>query len=37
MDHYADSLNEATGMGDPADDVAKMRPDDDPGEDEDEQ
>jgi hypothetical protein len=37
MDRYADRLNEAAGMSDPADDVAKMRPDDDPDEDEDEQ
>jgi hypothetical protein len=32
MDRYADCLNEAAGMSDPADpadDVAKMRPDDD--------
>jgi integrase len=37
MDRYADRLNEAAGMSDPADDVAKMRPDDDLDEDEDEQ
>jgi hypothetical protein len=29
MDRYADRLNEATGMSDATDDVAKMRPDDD--------
>jgi hypothetical protein len=29
MDRYADRLNEAAGMSDAADDVAKMRPDDD--------
>jgi integrase len=29
MDRYADRLNEAAGMADPADDAAKMRPDDD--------
>jgi hypothetical protein len=29
MDRYADRLNEAAGMSDLADDVAKMRPDDD--------
>jgi integrase len=29
MDRYADRLNEAAGMSDPADDAAKMRPDDD--------
>jgi hypothetical protein len=37
MDLYADRLNEAAGMSDPAEDVAKMRPDDDEVEDEDEQ
>ena len=37
MDRYADRLNEAAGMSDPADDAAKMRPDDDLDEDEDEQ
>jgi integrase len=37
MDRYADRLNEAAGISDPADDVAKMRPDDDLDEDEDEQ
>jgi hypothetical protein len=37
MDRYADRLNEAAGMSDPADDVAKMRPGDDLDEDEDEQ
>jgi hypothetical protein len=36
MDRYADRLNEAAGMPDPADDAAKMRPDDNPDEDEDE-
>lgn len=29
MDRYVDRLNEAAGMSDPADDAAKMRPDDD--------
>jgi hypothetical protein len=29
MDRYADRLNEAAGMTDAADDVAKTRPDDD--------
>ena len=29
MDRYADRLNEAAGMSDPVDDVARMRPDDD--------
>jgi hypothetical protein len=29
MDRYADRLNEAAGMTDAADDAAKMRPDDD--------
>ena len=33
MDQYADRLNEAAGMSD----TAKMRPDDDPHEDKDEQ
>ena len=28
MDRYADRLNEAAGISDPADDAAKMRPDD---------
>ena len=37
MDRYADRLNEAAGMADPADDAAKMRPDDDLDENEDEQ
>jgi hypothetical protein len=37
MDRYADRLNEAAGMSDPADDVAKMRPDDDLDENEDEE
>jgi integrase len=37
MDRYADRLNEAAGMADPADDAAKMRPDDDLDEDDDEQ
>jgi hypothetical protein len=27
MDRYADRLNEAAGMSDPADDAAKKRPD----------
>jgi len=27
MDRYADRLNDAAGMSDPADDAAKMRPD----------
>jgi integrase len=36
MDRYADRLNEAAAMTDPADDAAKMRPDDDLDEDEDE-
>jgi hypothetical protein len=29
MDRYADRLNEAAEMSDPADDAAKKRPDDD--------
>ena len=29
MDRYADRLNEAAGMSDATDDAAKMRPDDD--------
>ena len=29
MDRYADRLNEAAGMSDAADDAARMRPDDD--------
>jgi hypothetical protein len=37
MDLYADRLNEAAGMGEPANDADKMRPDDDQDEDEDEQ
>jgi integrase len=37
MDRYADRLNEAAGMSDPADDAAKMRPDDDLDENQDEQ
>src|SRR5262245_9303699 len=37
MDRYADRLNEAAGMSDPADDAAKMWPDDDLGENQDEQ
>jgi hypothetical protein len=37
LDCYADRLDEAAGMSDPADDVAEMRPGDDLDEDEDEQ
>ena len=36
MDRYADRLNEAAGMTDTADDAAKMRPDGDEDEQEDE-
>jgi hypothetical protein len=32
MDRYADRLNEAAGVSEAADDAAKMRPDDDEGE-----
>jgi hypothetical protein len=37
MDRYADRLNEAAGMSDPADDAAKMWPDEGEDGDEDKQ